>query len=248
MEKSLSALAFAQLQPFSCEVHPAVPLRLLQQMEAKDEGRRLAALLIGTAMDGLIEVKSCIPFYFQVQQGTKISFKLSSLNELVELMKEAQPKHSVVGLYVSGEVDFACVNVWGKVKSQHKGAEALLTMVVSEGVELHCMRTTAYPSYRLVLVQEVPLTLQVRHLDHIKPVQRLSQAVHSLRDQLKQCHDYLQSPSSDPSAVMLLQRCAKLLRSSEDAESEEGDIELVRYLSELTKVQLHVSDLANAQL
>lgn len=247
MDKSLSTLSFAQLQPFLCELHPAVPLQLLQLLESKEEGRRLAALLIGTAMEGLVEAKSCIPFYFQTQQG-KIGFKLSSLNELVELVKEAQPKHSVVGLYVSGEVDMACVNLWGKVKSQHKAAQALLTLKVTEGVHMRCLRTTVFPQYHLVFLQEVPITLQIRQLDHIKPVQRLSQAIQTLKEQLKQCLAYLRSQRCDPAATKLLFRCVKLLKAHEDCSSEGSDIELVKYLSECVKVQLHVSDLTNAQL
>lgn len=246
MDKSLSALSFAEIQPFVCELHPAVPLQLLQLLEGKDEGRRLAALLVGTAMEGLVEVKSCVPFYFQVLQS-KLVFKLSYLSELVELVREAQPKYTVVGVYVSGEVDTASVNLWGKVKSQHKGAQALLTMEVAAKVQFHCLRTSAFPQYRLAFLQEVPLTLQTRPLSHIQPVQRLSQALQTLKDQLKQCQSYLLSQRSDPEALKLLLRCAKVLRTPTHC-GETGDIELVKYLSQCVKVQLHVSDVTNAQL
>ena len=246
MDKSLSALSFAQIQPFVCELHPAVPLQLLQLLEGKDEGRRLAALLIGTAMEGLVEAKSCIPFYFQVQQS-KLVFKLSSLGELVELVREAQPKHTVVGVYVSGEVDTAAVNLWGKVKSQHKGAQALLTLQVAAEVEFRCLRTSTFPQYRLAFLQEVPITLQTRQLAHIQPVQRLSQSIQTLKDQLKQCQSYLLSQRNDPAALKLLLRCAKVMRAPRDC-GEESDVELVKYLSECVKVQLHVSDVTNAQL
>ena len=248
----LSSLSFGHLQPFTCEVHPAVPLQILQMQEAgkEQDTRRLAALLIGTSMEGLVEVKSCIPFYFQAHE-TKIVFKFSSLNELVELIKEAQPKYSVVGLYVSGDMGAPWVNLWGRIKNQHKTAQALLSISVGEnGVQIKCFRATPMQLYHLALVQEVPVTLQVKQLDHIKPVQRLSQAVQTLREQVRQCREYLSSHSDklDPNAMKLLMRCAKMMPKDEGAKAaarEESDIEMVKYLSEFVKVQLHISDNAN---
>jgi len=239
----LSSLSFARMQPFACEVHPAVPLQLLQIQEGKEDPRHLAALLIGTAVEGLVEVKSCVPFYFTVNDN-KISFRLSSLNELVELVREAQPKAAVVGLFVSGELSPAGLNVWGRLKAHHKAAQALLTVAVGEvGVEVHCFRVTAWPQYPLALIQEVPVTLQTKELAHIQPVQRLSQAVQALREQVRLCREYLAKGKPDPAVTKLLLRCAKALPPC--SQRLETDIEMIKYLSSLVKTQLQLSDSAN---
>jgi hypothetical protein len=239
----LSSLSFASLQPFVCEVHPAVPLQLLQIQESKEaDERQLAALLIGTAVEGLVEVKSCVPFYVKVTD--KISFRLSSLNELVELVKDAQPKAAVVGLFVSGDLSTVCLNLWGRLKTHHKTAQALLTVTVGEtGVDMRCFRVTAWPQYPLALVQEVPVTLQTKELAHIQPVQRLSQAVQALREQVRLCKEYLARGKPDPAVTKLLLRCAKALPPC--SQRLETDIEMIKYLSSLVKTQLQLSDSAN---
>lgn len=240
----LSSLSFAQLQPFACDVHPAVPLQLLQIQESKEQDQnRLAALLVGTAVEGLVEVKSCVPFQIKVLDN-KISFRLSALNELVEMIREAQPKAMVVGLFISGELNAAFLNVWGRLKTHHKTAQALLTVSVGEvGVEVHCFRVTALAQYQLALVQEVPVTLQTKELAHIQPVQRLSQAVQALREQVRLCKEYLAKGKPDPAVTKLLLRCAKALPPS--SLRLETDIEMIKYLSSLVKTQLHISDSAN---
>jgi len=84
----------------SALVRPVVILSILDHHSRRSEGNRVIGTLMGTIVDGVVEVKSAFPVPHT--EGEQVAVDMEFHSSMFDLVKKVAPKDVIVGWYSSG--------------------------------------------------------------------------------------------------------------------------------------------------
>lgn len=245
----MASLWFGDIQPFSCEVHPVVPLSILHHFPRRTHQTQSAiGILLGSSTAGVIRLEQAIPLpWSKTKQGAYIMTD-KKYSKLIDLIKQAHPNYNAIGMYCTGKVEnrthAAIFNNVLKAKFPN------LTVILNLDFDQEGMRMTAYRQ-NVPGLQTMVLFEPIRTTVLQDPLNKLALRKTDVRELIKGCKEYVQrvikgEEQGDDAVLALLSRASSVLRESGEFEGE--DIALVSLLSELTLTQAELSDKIHAVL
>ena len=245
----MASLWLGDIQPFSCEVHPVVPLSILHHFPRRIYQTQSAiGILLGSITAGVIRLEQAIPLpWSKTKQGAYIITD-QKYSKLIDLVKQAHPNYNAIGMYCTGKVEnrthAALFN--NVLKSKFPN----LTVILNLDFDQDGMRMTAYRQIvpglsTMVLFEPLPTTVLK------DPLKKLAPNKTDVRELLESCKEYVTrvikgEEQADDTVLALLSRASSALKESADFEGE--DVALVNLLCELTLTQAELSDKIHAVL
>jgi len=86
-----------------CNVHPVVPFSIIDHYSRREDGQdRVIGTLLGTEVDGVVQVCSCFPVP-HTETDEQVAVNTDFHATMLQLHQRVHPKHKVVGWYSTGK-------------------------------------------------------------------------------------------------------------------------------------------------
>ncbi|CAG9333928.1 unnamed protein product [Blepharisma stoltei] len=243
----MASLWLGDIKSFSCEVHPAVPMAILQHyMRRPNKDQEVIGLLLGTQSEGLIHIKHAIPLHHMVKDNT-LNFAKPLATAHFNHVIEAYPKCSLIGAYRTGDLNHIAVTSILTYEKMFPGNNLILLnlQLSSKGIQTQCYKLARMRIGSLALFEALPTKIIT------EPLNILSKQRISIQELVSACKIYAKEINAgrkqpDKKISLLLSRAIGLTGKFEKSGST--DIELVNEIAELVLSQTVISDKTNDSL
>ena len=243
----MSNLWFGEIEEYSCEIHPVVSLMIIQHFLRKQgQTSSCMGLLLGTITEGLVQISQILPINYFSSEETKVSIRQfgESLKVQYNLLREAYPKYSLVGIYTLSDLHSRFIPILQKIEKEFSVSNLLLYKFkpTSEGIESQCYLLMRLRIETLAVFKPVPTKIIQSPLNILL---KKEQNIHQIVKDLKKHVSSSEEPLDKQVSLML----GKAELDTRHKESEKSDsIDLCLNASKVIQVQLDISDKINSIL
>lgn len=243
----MSNLWFGEIEEYSCEIHPVVPLMIIQHFLRKQgPTSNCMGLLLGTITEGLVQIRQILPLNYFSSEENKVSIRQfgEGLKVQYNLVREVYPKYTLVGLYTLADLHTRFIPILQHLEGSFGVSNLLLYKFkpTSTEFESQCYLLMRLRLDSLAVFKPVPTKIIQGPLNILlKREQNISQIISDLKN-------YLENPecASDKEVDPLF---GKAILDSKRSESEQSAfIGLSLNASKLVQVQVDISDKINSIL
>lgn len=157
----MSNLWFGEIEEYTCEIHPVVPLAIVQHFLRKQgPAPSVMGLLLGTITEGLVQVCQILPINYFSAEENKVSFRSfgEGLKLQYNLMRETYPKYSLIGLYTLSDLHTRFIPIIQRIEKEF-GVNNLLLYKFKpspEGFESQCYLLMRFRLETLAVFKPIP--------------------------------------------------------------------------------------------
>ena len=243
----MSNLWFGEIEEYSCEIHPVVSLMIIQHFLRKQgPTSNCMGLLLGTITEGLVQIRQILPLNYYSSEENKVSIRQfgEGLKIQYNLMREAYPKYSLVGLYTLADLHTKFIPIIQRLEKEFGMNNLLLYKFkpTTEGFESQCYLLMRLRLETLAVFKPVPTKIIQNPLNILlKKDLNIAQVVSGLK------HYTANSPNILDKEVGSL--IGKAILDSKKSEAEQTElIGLSLNASKLVQIQVQLSDKINSIL
>jgi len=236
----MASVWLGDVQPYNCEVHPSVPMTILQHTMRKTSKTRSFGVVYGHTAEGSVSMHQALPIN-QLPDEKNIISEQNKLRNHIRIFKEAYPKYSPIGIYSTGNIsayEILTLQYFEKEITQTTGSFFLLNVnFSSEVLEVQCFRLVRYTQLSsLAYFQPIPSRV-IR-----SPLGVFVTKKQELGDLVRACHEYVKQVESgqtrpDPYLATLLSRAINYAKEVKSTNSK--DLQLI---SEITDTVINSTE------
>jgi JAB1/Mov34/MPN/PAD-1 ubiquitin protease len=238
----MSNLWFGEIEEYSCEIHPVVPLMIIQHFLRKQNSQpNCMGLLLGTITEGLVQIGQVLPLNYFSTEENKVAIRQfgEGLKAQYNLLREAYPKYSLVGIYTLSDLHSRFIPILQRIEKDFGINNLLLYKfkLTPEGIESQCYLLMRFRIETLAVFKPVPTKILQAPLNILlKNDQNLGEIAKSLKQ-------HTRAKPLDTEVSLLF---GKSILDSKNKESQKSDsIDLSLKASKLAKDQVDLSDKIN---
>ena len=243
----MSNLWFGEIEEYSCEIHPVVSLMIIQHFLRKQgPASNCMGLLLGTITEGLVQIRQTLPLNYFSSEESKVSIRQfgEGLKIQYNLVRDAYPKYSLVGLYTLSDIHTRFIPILQRIEKEFSVNNLLLYKFkpTTEGIESQCYILMRLRLDTLAIFKPVPTKIIQ------DPLNILLKKEQDMKQIIKDLKKYISSSGSeiekDVSSLF-----GKALLDSKKSELEQREfIDVSLNTSKLVQVQVDLSDKINSIL
>lgn len=238
----MATLWLGEIQPFTCEVHPVVPMTILQHYTRRpNKDQEVIGLLLGTQSEGLIRIKHAVSLHHMVKDNS-VNFGKKIAQEHFSLVQDAYPKYALVGVYRTGKLNHIAVTSIITYEKFFPGNNNLIFLNLqlgSKGIHIQSYKLARMRVNSLALLEALPTKVLT------DPMNILIKQKIGVQELISACKEYAKQVSQgnkqpDKKISLLLSKAIGL--TGEVDKRNTRDIELVKEIAESTLMQTELTD------